>query len=133
MKIDGACHCGGITYEAEIDPEKVVICHCTDCQSLSSTAFRTVVPVADSNFTLVSGHPKTYIKTAESGAKRHQLFCPDCGSHIYATSDGEGPKIFGLRLGGVRQRDQLAPKSQHWSRSALPWLDELSSIPKLPK
>ena len=23
MKIDGGCHCGDITYEAEIDPEKV--------------------------------------------------------------------------------------------------------------
>jgi len=27
MKIDGACHCGLIKYEAEIDPEKVRVCH----------------------------------------------------------------------------------------------------------
>ena len=32
MKIDGGCHCGAITYEAEVDPEKTSICHCTDCQ-----------------------------------------------------------------------------------------------------
>jgi hypothetical protein len=43
MHIDGACHCGKITYEAEVDPEAVGICHCTDCQTLSGTAFRTVV------------------------------------------------------------------------------------------
>jgi hypothetical protein len=42
MKIDRRCHCGYITYEAEIDPEKVMICHCTDCQTLSGPAFRTV-------------------------------------------------------------------------------------------
>ena len=24
MKVDGRCHCGYITYEAEIDPEKVI-------------------------------------------------------------------------------------------------------------
>src|SRR4029453_1097434 len=29
MKIDGGCHCGYITYEAEIDPDKTLICHCT--------------------------------------------------------------------------------------------------------
>jgi hypothetical protein len=39
MKIDGRCHCGYITYEAEIDPEKVMICHCADCQTLSGSAF----------------------------------------------------------------------------------------------
>jgi hypothetical protein len=39
MKIDGACHCGSITYAAEIDPQTVAICHCTDCQTLSGSAF----------------------------------------------------------------------------------------------
>jgi hypothetical protein len=37
MKIDGRCHGGYITYEAEIDPEKVMICHCADCQDLSGS------------------------------------------------------------------------------------------------
>ena len=41
MKIDGGCHCGYITYEATIDSEQIGICHCTDCQTLSGSAFRT--------------------------------------------------------------------------------------------
>ena len=40
MKIDGSCHCGNITYTAEIDPENVGLCHCTDCQTLSGSAAR---------------------------------------------------------------------------------------------
>ena len=102
MKIDGACHCGNITYEAEIDPEKVGICHCTDCQMLSGSAFRTVVLIPEDNFTL-SGHPKVYVKIAESGAKRAQAFCPECGSPIYATSVGDGPKVYNVRVGTARQ------------------------------
>jgi len=35
MKIEGRRHCGYITYEADIDPDKILICHCTDCQALS--------------------------------------------------------------------------------------------------
>ena len=35
MKIDGACHCGEIRYEADVDPEKVALCNRTDCQWLS--------------------------------------------------------------------------------------------------
>ena len=73
MKIDGGCHCGAITYEAEVDPDKAGICHCTDCQILSGTAFRTLVPIPEDAFTLLSGQPKTYIKTGDSGAQRMSL------------------------------------------------------------
>jgi hypothetical protein len=74
MKIDGRCHCGFITYEAEIDPEKVMICHCTDCQTLSGSAFRSVVFTSEDTFKLLSGELKIYIKTVESGTKRPQSF-----------------------------------------------------------
>jgi hypothetical protein len=35
MKIDGRCHCGDVTFEAEADPETTTICNCTDCQTMS--------------------------------------------------------------------------------------------------
>jgi hypothetical protein len=48
MKIDGRCHCGYITYEAEIDPEKVMICHCADCQTLSGFVASPTVGISGS-------------------------------------------------------------------------------------
>lgn len=131
MKIDGACHCGDITYEAEIDPEKVVICHCTDCQTLSGSAFRTVALSEKGAFTLRSGEPSIYVKTADSGAQREQAFCPNCGTPIYSTSVGDGPKVHGIRAGTIRQRRELAPKLQAWTRSEQPWLAELGAVPKI--
>jgi hypothetical protein len=128
MKIDGACHCGKISYEAEIDPRRVRICHCTDCQVLSGSAFRVVVPVPETDFRIVSGEPKTYVKIAESGARRVQVFCGDCGTHLYATSFGDGPKVYGVRTGTARQRAQLVPKREYWHRSALPWLPKMKCI-----
>lgn len=128
MKIDGSCHCGRITYEAEIDPQKVGICHCTDCQQLTGTAFRVSAPTPEENFCLRSGTPKIYVKTAESGRKRAQAFCGDCGSPIYATSVSDGPKVFGIRTGTIRQRDELVPKRQFWCRSALGWLADIPSF-----
>ena len=53
MKIDGHCHCGYITYEADIEPDKTLICHCSDCQTLSGSAFRVVAYTrADLEFAL---------------------------------------------------------------------------------
>jgi hypothetical protein len=128
MKIDGRCHCGYITYEAEVNPDSVAICHCTDCQTLTGTAFRVVVPAAADKFKLLTGEPKTYIKTAESGAKRPQAFCPECGTPIYSTSVGERPKIFNVRVGTIRQRAELRPTAQYWFRSAQDWITDLASI-----
>lgn len=133
MKVDGGCHCGNIKFEADVDREKVVICHCTDCQVLSGTAFRTVVPVSDENFKFTKGEPKTYVKIAESGNERAQVFCPDCGSPFYATNTGDGPKVLGVRTGTINQRDQLKPQKQVWRRSAHTWLGEVEDMPALEK
>ena len=125
MKIDGGCHCGYISYEAEIDPEKVVICHCTDCQTLSGSAFRTIALTHENAFRLLSGEPKIYVKTGESGTKRVQSFCPECGTPIYSSTIADGPKVYGVRVGTSRQRDQLVPKTQLWCRSSQRWLADL--------
>jgi hypothetical protein len=74
-----------------------------------------------------------YVKTGESGNKRAQSFCGDCGSPIFSTSVGDGPKVHGLRVGTIRQRDELVPKAQWWSRSSQPWLPELDGLQKVEK
>ena len=103
---------------------------CTDCQTLSGTAFRTGVRVAKDDFKLLSGEPTIYIKTSDRGAKTAQAFCPRCGSQIYATQVPE-PKFYAVRAGTVRQRNELVPKFQIWTRSEQRWLSSLESIPKI--
>ena len=112
MRIDGSCHCGRITFEAEADPEKAGICHCNDCQALSGSAFTTFLPVPKEAFEL-RGEPKVYVK-------------------LYATSEKD-PQVFNIRTGTVRQRAQLPPKSQLWCRSAMPWVTELDQVRQYPK
>ena len=89
MKIDGGCHCGYIAYEAEVDPEQTTICHCTDCQTLSGSAFRTVIPAPDHSFRILSGEPAIYVKTGESRTKRPQGSAP--GS---VRGSGEIPRAY---------------------------------------
>ena len=132
MKIDGGCHCGNITFVAEIDPDKVTVCHCTDCQVQTGSAFRVVVRAPKDKFEFRGGKPKTYIKTAESGVKRVQAFCPECGTPIYSTNVGE-PQVFGLRIGTIRQRGELRPVRQQWCRSALGWVMDLRDVPQVAK
>ena len=87
---------GSSPTKLEIDPEKVMICNCTDCQRLSGSSFRTVAFTVENGFKLMSGELKVYLKTGDSGNKRQQAFCPECGSSIYATSEEGGP-LYGIR------------------------------------
>ncbi len=132
MKVDGRCHCGAITFEAEVDPGSVNICHCTDCQALSGSAFRANISTPAERFVLRSGTPKTYVKTAESGNKRLHAFCGNCGTPIYACAP-ENPQTYGLRVGTITQRAALSPRHQAWRRSALDWVNRLGVLPAAEK
>jgi len=129
MKIQGGCHCGRIVYEAEIDPNTVWLCHCTDCQALTGTAYRAVVQTPGASFRLLRGEPKIYIKTADSGIKRAHGFCSDCGTPIYGSAVSN-TKTYSLRIGTIKQRAELRPVRQIWCRSALPWSMNLAAVEK---
>jgi hypothetical protein len=127
MQIEGACHCGKISFAAEVDPSRVMVCHCSDCQVLSGAPLRAVVPAAIESFHL-RGEPKRYIKTAQSGNKRVQAFCAECGTPLFATAPENATSVI-IRLGCVKQRARLVPKAQIWQRSAQPWLADLAAVP----
>ena len=132
MNVNGKCHCGQITYRAVADPESVRACHCTDCQTLSGSAYRVSVPTLSGTFELLTGQPKVYIKTAESGTKRAHAFCPDCGTPIYSAAVANTPP-YSLRIGSLEQRADLPPRRQIWCNSAVPWSADLANVPQLPR
>ncbi|MFM5923066.1 MAG: GFA family protein [Novosphingobium sp.] len=130
MRIDGACHCGEIAWEAEIDPQAVLVCHCTDCQVLSGGAFRWGTLIAREAFVLKRGTPKFYRKTGSSGAKRDLAFCGDCGTSLYGTQ-ADHPTTYSLRLSGARQARELPPKMQMWTQSQLDWVGAIADLPAI--
>ena len=131
MHINAACHCGAVSFSATIDPGRVMVCHCSDCQVLSGAPFRAVA-LASIDSLKVEGTTKAYIKVAQSGNRRAQIFCPECATPLWSTAP-ENPTIVAIRLGCVEQRSQLSPVMQIWHRSAMPWLSELDSVPNTPE
>ncbi|PWJ11438.1 GFA family protein [Jannaschia seohaensis] len=133
MKVDGGCLCGDVTYEAEIDPNRVAICHCDDCQVNSGAAYGLIVAVVGTGFHLRTGQLTEFEKTAQSGRKRQLSFCGRCGTRIHAQTRDDPGAFFGLRVGTIRQRAALQPRVQVWCQSAMPWVEALADIPKRAK
>jgi hypothetical protein len=131
MHVDGSCFCGAIRFVAEIEPTRVGICHCHDCQTFSSSAFRTSVFVMGEDFELLEGVPAVFEKTAESGASRQLSFCSNCGTHLYGSIVRDGRTFLSVRVGTLDQRAELAPAVQLWCRSELPWLSDLQNVRRI--
>ena len=130
MKMQGRCHCGEITYEADVAVGTVNVCHCRDCQMLSGTAFRAGVPAPAGGFRILTGKPRQYIKVADSGARRVHAFCGTCGSPVYSSAE-HNPKSYTLRLGALGTPDALGrPVRQIWTKRRLSWIPPLQGVPE---
>ena len=119
IKVNGKCHCGEIEIEAVVQKCEVRACHCTDCQKMSGAPLRAIA-VAPANRTKIKGQPKEYIKIGDSGNKRIQAFCPECGTQLFAT-DMER-RFYNLRTGFLEQRDELKPKTHVFKNSSMRWI-----------
>lgn len=127
MKVTGQCHCGAITYEAEVEPGTVNVCHCRDCQRLTGSAFRVTIPAPAAQFRLLTGTPRHYVKVADSGARRVHAFCEHCGAPIYACAP-ENPQAYSLRVGALNDREALGPPFREiWTRQRLAWIAKVGS------
>jgi len=122
MKVDGACYCGEVTINGTVYADKVMACHCTDCQKFSGAPFRAVAVMSAEQVT-ISGAIKEYLKIADSGNERVQGFCGNCGSQIYAADPAK--TLFMVRTGCLSQHDQLVPAKHIFGKSAASWLSTI--------
>jgi len=132
MEIDGGCHCGWVTYRADIDPERVSICHCTDCQNLTGSPYRVTVLCSADQIQMTGEEATVYAKTGDNGRRRFQHFCGECGSPLFSSGEEGGGGDWGIRWGSIRQRSELKPARQIWCRSAAPWINDIGELPGRP-
>ena len=98
---------------------------------MSGAPYRVNVPVLSEKFSL-SGEPKRYTKIGSSGSEIVTTFCGTCGSPLFSYK-GASPRFVNLRLGGVRQRADLAPKVQGFCDSAMPWAWDITGVRRIPE
>ncbi len=82
-KLTGGCQCGDVRYEVTGVPQHVVVCHCTDCQRQSGSAFGMTLVVKETDFRLIQGELNTWASTSDTGRAKLDAFCPGCGTRIY--------------------------------------------------
>tara|TARA_X000000950_G_C13463032_1_gene476680 strand:+ start:132 stop:521 length:390 start_codon:yes stop_codon:yes gene_type:complete len=122
IQVNGECHCGNIEIKATVKLSEVRACHCTDCQKMSGAPLRAIA-VAPADKIKITGIPKEYIKIGDSGNKRIQAFCTDCGTQLFATDMEK--RLYNLRTGFLEQKNLLEPKTHVFTQSSVQWIKTL--------
>jgi len=126
LPLTGGCVCGAIRYEIAETPIDVYVCHCTDCQRITSSAFSIGVVVPDHAFR-ASGKAARSVPggIAASGRVKSRWVCPDCGVWLFGnpTQRTASPGIVRIVRGGTLDDTfWLRPATHYWTRSAQPWM-----------
>ena len=128
----GGCLCGAIRYRVTRPIEKLILCHCTDCQKASATGASVNAVIPSDRFEIVQGTPKVFSRVVDSGNTLHRAFCGDCGSPIY-TRRANAPQVTVLKVGTLDAPIAMKVAMNIWTDSARPWMHIDTTLENHPK
>ena len=117
----GGCQCGRIRYEINAKPLTIYLCHCSECQKQSSSAFGMSMPVPREAVAIIQGQPKQWTRTSSHGREVTCLFCEDCGTRLFH-NPARNPKITNVKPGTLDDTSWLQPVGNLWTKSAQGWV-----------
>lgn len=120
LPAEGGCACGEVRYQLTGEPVFLTICHCSECQRASGSAFGMSMRVRRVDIALVRGELKRWTRIADSGNPVGLAFCANCGTRIW--HEPSGTEFIHLKPGTLDDTSQLRPKYEGWTRRKHPWL-----------
>ena len=121
LPLTGGCQCGGVRYQINANPLTVYVCHCTECQRQSGSAFALSLAVPRDSLVVASGTPATWRRELEGGRIIACLFCSRCGTRLFHNPE-RNPKASIVKPGTLDDTTWLKPVGHIWTRSAQPWV-----------
>ena len=116
---DGGCQCGKVRYRLESAPVSLAVCHCTECQRQSGSAFGMSLFVPEKSFRLLAGELTSFKVTADSGRVKTCSFCADCGTRIHHQVVDAALSV---KAGTLDDTSGLQPTAHYWTKRKQPWV-----------
>lgn len=126
----GGCACGAIRYTVASEPLISYLCHCTECQKRTSSAFGLNMQVTEDKLTIDRGAPKSRTRKADSGNDLAINFCGDCGTSLFSVPSAR-PNIRVVYAGTLDDPSWVPVKLNIWADSALPWVPMDPATPRI--
>jgi hypothetical protein len=121
LPITGGCQCGAVRYELNGTPVVSYICHCTECQKQSSSAFGQGLRVQNVDLT-ITGAYETCNHQGDSGNFVAGDFCPKCGTRLFHRRP-EYSETRNIKAGTLDDTSWLKPAGHIWTASKQSWVN----------
>ncbi len=128
--VKGGCLCGAVRYSSSAEPGGSAVCHCTDCQRQTGSAFSVILAVPEDSFTIAGDSLSSFDTSGDdSGQPVHRYFCSSCGSPLFSKVEAAAGKVF-IKAGTLDDTSWLDPGRHIWTSSKQPWvqIDESAGI-----
>ena len=117
---EGGCLCGAVRYRVVGTPLSVAICHCTNCQKNTGSAFSVNVIFPKAALTM-EGTPAIYEDIGDTGNIVRRVFCGKCGTPLESRSVFSAPEYAVLKSGSFDDPTKFVPDSEVYCVTAMPW------------
>ncbi len=125
QSVTGQCQCGHVRYVVSGGAHRLNVCHCTDCQRQSGSAFGMSLVIEPDAFRLTAGSLQTFQITASSGRDKTCAFCGNCGVRIYNRTSA----LMSVKAGTLDDTTWLNPDAHYWTRSKQRWTQLPTDVP----
>ncbi len=129
--LSGGCLCGRVRYRSAGPTVFSGVCHCTNCQRATGSAFSVAAAVPTESLT-IEGPVTTYIGRGDSGQPTTRQFCPNCGSPLASTA-AVMPGITMIEVGTLDDPGQVPVGAQIYCDSKIAWVPLPEGVPAFPK
>ncbi len=117
-RISGGCLCGDVRFETDAVPQIQILCHCTDCQRVSGSAFYAAYLVPTESMTLTQGETVRFDVDPDTGRINSRRFCGRCGTRLWAELEMGISSVNGMALD---DRKHFQPTHNHRPETAPSW------------
>ena len=121
--LEGGCQCGSVRYRYEGEVLFIFVCHCTECQKQSGSAFGMGLWIQASGLQRLSGTLRSWTRRLPAGEDMICEFCEECGTRVFHISEGyRAAGMLSIKPGTLDDTSWIQPYAHIWRTRAQPWM-----------
>jgi hypothetical protein len=118
---EGHCQCGQVKYRLTGETVAFFVCHCTECQRQSASAFGMALWLRNFSKDVVAGELGLWVRTTPTDKRLLCEFCRTCGTRVFHQMSDQADTL-SVKPGTLNTTLESEPVAHIWTSRAQSWV-----------